>query len=142
MTVLAAAPPGVVPMLRYAYQARDQRGQVVAGVVSATTLADATRQLRSEGKYVIDIKPARPGATIGTGESNDANAGKAFPTVNRHTRVPREELIHFTLQLSVMVDTGVPLSDALHALSEQVVSDAFSGVLKSIDHEVAGGRDI
>ena len=52
MTLTAAAP-------RFSYQARDQRGQVVNGYVSAGTLADATKLLRAEGKYIVDIKPAK-----------------------------------------------------------------------------------
>ncbi len=40
-----------------------------------------------------------------------------------------------------MVDTGVPLSDALHSLAEQTFSDTFVAVLKSIDQDVTGGKD-
>src|SRR5262249_33206693 len=36
---------------------------------------------------------------------------------------------------------GVPLSDALHSLSEQAFSETFVAVLKAIDHEVTGGKD-
>jgi type IV pilus assembly protein PilC len=45
------------------------------------------------------------------------------------------------MQLSVMVDTGVPLSEALTGLSEQSVSEQFAAVLKSIVQEVTAGKD-
>jgi len=115
MTIAAAT------TVRFAYQARDQRGQVVNGFVSAATLVEATKSLRAEGKYIVDIKPARGGAAAAPkpeGAPADSN-GIPLDEVGKNTRINREELIHFTMQVSVMVDTGVPLSDALHSLSEQ-----------------------
>ena len=58
---------------RFAYQARDQRGQVVNGTIAAPTLAEATKLLRAEGKYIVDIKPARSGA----GSEADSHDGIA-----------------------------------------------------------------
>ena len=98
---------------RFAYQARDQRGQLVQGFVSALTLLDATKALRAEGKYIVDIKPARAGAESIAPISSPAAAASPSSTA----RVKREEVIHFNMQLSVMVDTGVPLSEALTGLS-------------------------
>ena len=121
---------------RFSYQARDQRGQTVNGFVSALTLADATKSLRAEGKYIVDIKPARAGATTA-----DPTARDVPLTVGRNSSVNREELIYFTMQLSVMVDTGVPLSDALTSLSEQTFSETFMAVVKSIVQDVTGGKD-
>jgi type IV pilus assembly protein PilC len=121
---------------RFAYQARDQRGQLVQGFVSALTLLDATKSLRAEGKYIVDIKPARAGA-----ESIAPIAASAATAPGSGIRVKREEVIHFTMQLSVMVDTGVPLSEALIGLSEQSVSENFAAVLKAIVQEVNGGKD-
>lgn len=123
---------------RFAYQARDQRGQLINGFISAHTLADATKLLRAEGKYIVDIKPAKAGIYPDT--AGQAGASNLEP-VSRRTKVSREELIHFTMQLSVMVDTGVPLSESLHSLSEQSFSETFQAVLKSIDQDVTGGKD-
>ncbi len=134
MTTIAA-PILTGPAIRYAFQARDQKGQTVSGIVTAPSLAEATRSLRAEGKYVLDIKPAKAGAQAD-------GTGPVAVVASKSTRVSREEVINFTLQLSVMVDTGVPLSEALHALSEQEFSDPFVAVLKSIDSEVTGGKDI
>lgn len=137
MTTVAAT------SVRFAYQARDQRGQVVSGFVSAPTLMEATRSLRAEGKYIVDIKPARPGAsaTPSRGDAAPVDDGLPLDAVGKTTKIKREELIHFTMQVSVMVDTGVPLSDALHSLAEQAFSDTFVAVLKTIDQDVTGGKD-
>jgi type IV pilus assembly protein PilC len=121
---------------RFSYQARDQRGQVVSGFIAAQTLVDATRLLRAEGKYIVDIKPARAGAV-----AESSAAAKITVSVGKNTRIKREELIYFTMQLSVMVDTGVPLSEALQSLADQSFSDNFIGVLKSVVQEVSAGKD-
>jgi type IV pilus assembly protein PilC len=134
----------VATSVRFSYQARDGRGQVVNGFVSAPTLMDATKALRAEGKYIVDIKPARGAAASGTASKTDgtsADGGLPLDAVGKNTKIKREELIHFTMQVSVMVDTGVPLSDALHSLSEQAFSDTFVAVLKTIDQDVTGGKD-
>ena len=83
--------------VRFAYQARDQRGQVVNGFVAAPTLAEATKTLRAEGKYIVDIKPAKgvradPAAPAGT-----AGPGLPLEEVGKNTRVNSEELIHFAM---------------------------------------------
>lgn len=120
----------------FSYQARDQRGQTVSGFVSAMTLSDATKALRAEGKYIVDIKPARAGAT-----NADPSARNTPMSIGKNTSIKREELIYFTMQLSVMVDTGVPLSDALISLADQSFSETFTTVLKSIVQDVTGGKD-
>jgi type IV pilus assembly protein PilC len=124
---------------RFAYQARDQRGQPVNGHIAASTLAEATKLLRAEGKYIVDIKPARGTASVVDSDSPDNVV--QIEEVDKGTKVRRDEVITFTLQLSVMVDTGVPLSESLHALSEQAFSETFIAVLKTIDQEVTGGKD-
>ncbi|HEY4329354.1 MAG TPA: type II secretion system F family protein [Phycisphaerae bacterium] len=127
--------------VRFAYQARDQRGQVVSGFIAAPTLVEATKLLRAEGKYIVDIKPSRGGAAAqAQGESAQGTPGGG-ENVGSRTRINRDEVINFALQLSVMVDTGVPLSESLHALSEQAFSENFIAVLKAIDQEVTGGKD-
>jgi len=124
---------------RFAYQARDQRGQAVNGFIAAPSMAEATKLLRAEGKYIVDIKPAR--GNSGAAASDSPDGAVQVEAVDKATKVKRDEVITFTLQLSVMVDTGVPLSESLHALSEQAFSDTFIAVLKTIDQEVTGGKD-
>ncbi|MEI8195547.1 MAG: type II secretion system F family protein [Phycisphaerae bacterium] len=118
---------------RFAYQARDPQGQMVSGLVSAITLTDASKALRAEGKFILDLKPA--------GADTGANTADGTPQGSARGRVARDEVILFTIQLSVMVDTGVPLSDALIALSEQSYSPNFTAVIKQLLGDVQGGKD-
>ena len=136
MTMAAPVTPATV---RFTYQARDQRGQVVNGFISAPNLSDATKLLRAEGKYIVDIKPTLGPAASAKSDSSETVV--SAESVGKKTKVKREELINFAMQLSVMVDTGVRSPDALHSLSEQPFSETFVAVLKHIDHDVTGGKD-
>ncbi len=116
---------------RFSYSARDQRGQSVTGIVNALTQHEATKLLRAEGKYILDIKPYRAAPETAAAASTGSATG----------RVSKDEVINFTLQLSVMVDTGVPLSDALIALSEQSNSANLSAIIRQILSDVQSGKD-
>ncbi|MBL8746570.1 MAG: type II secretion system F family protein [Phycisphaerae bacterium] len=109
-------------MLTFAYKARDARGEPVAGTIDARSQADALRLLDREGKTVTDIRlGAKPTDT------DELRVRHAAGTVRR------EEVISFAGQLAVMLDTGVPLADALDAF----VKSAKAGGLRRVTEVVA-----
>jgi type IV pilus assembly protein PilC len=55
------------------------------------------------------------------------------------TRVKQTELILFTTQLAVMLDSGVVLSDALDAIAKQAEFGAFKTVITDVCERVKGG---
>lgn len=121
---------------RFTYQARDQQGQPISGVISALTMAEASKTLRAEGKFILDLQPAGAQAAINNGMTALHSVAGSL-----RGRVSRDEVINFTIQLSVMVDTGVPLSDALVALGEQAFSPNFNVIIKQLLANVQGGKD-
>lgn len=58
---------------------------------------------------------------------------------NAKCRVKRLDLILFTTQLSVMLDSGVILSDALDAISEQANEGTFKTVISDVTTSVKNG---
>ncbi len=58
----------------------------------------------------------------------------------RAAKVKQAELILFTTQLSVMLDSGVVLSDALDAISDQAEYGVFKTVITSISETVKSGE--
>ncbi len=55
-------------------------------------------------------------------------------------RVKQPELILFTTQLSVMLDSGVVLSDALDAIGGQAEREGFRAIITSLAEAVKGGE--
>ena len=56
-------------------------------------------------------------------------------------KVKRAELILFTTQLSVMLDSGVVLSDALDAIAEQAEHGAFKAIIMDVAETVKSGEN-
>ncbi|MFC1739183.1 type II secretion system F family protein [Planctomycetota bacterium] len=70
-------------------------------------------------------------------ESRSENMVRSPETV----KVKRAELILFTTQLSVMLDSGVVLSDALDAIAQQSEHGNLRIVLLDVSEKVKGGDD-
>jgi type IV pilus assembly protein PilC len=62
----------------------------------------------------------------------------ASPELYR-AKVKQSELILFTTQLSVMLDSGVVLSDALDAIAEQAEHGAFKMIIMNVAQKVKSG---
>ena len=58
----------------------------------------------------------------------------------RNAKVKHAELILFTTELSVMLDSGVVLSDALDAIVEQAENETFKMVIMEVSEAVKGGE--
>jgi len=56
-------------------------------------------------------------------------------------KVKQAELIMFTTQLSVMLDSGVVLSDALDAIAEQAEHGALKMIIEEVAEAVKGGEN-
>ncbi len=113
-------------MAEFAYKARDGRGILTSGSLQAITFDEAARMLRGEGKFVIELNPAE--------DDDDV-------VVTSPRRVKREEVVTFAHQLAVMVDTGVPLKEALDCAVTQAQNPSFRVVLEDVAGQVQAGNE-
>src|SRR2546423_315927 len=117
-------------MARFQYHARDGRGELAVGTVQAPSLEEAGRMLRGEGKFVVKLLQLGEGSGA---ERTNGVGGKG------RGRVRRQEVIFFAHQMAVMVQTGVPLSDALDCAVQQANTPAFKAVLTDVAQQVQSG---
>ncbi|MBN2581681.1 MAG: type II secretion system F family protein [Planctomycetes bacterium] len=117
-------------MAEFAYRARDARGGVSSGVLTATDQEDAVRQLRQQGLTVQSVNLRA--ASSGLGALAKIQIGKP--------RVKASDVVYFANQLAVMIDTGVPLPEALEALAQQAPNPTFREVLMSVAADVESGQ--
>jgi type IV pilus assembly protein PilC len=61
---------------------------------------------------------------------------------SRSVKVKQAELVLFTTQLAVMLDSGVVLSDALDAIAEQSVEGALKWILMDVSKAVKDGETL
>ena len=119
------AEENIVPS--FAYKARDGRGQLISGELNAGSSGEAARLLRTEGRFVIDI------------EQNSANEHLPIPT-SRPVR--RDDVIHFTQQMAMMLQTGVPVSEALQVCADQATNETFRQLIREVIEGVEAGQSL
>ncbi|MHC4992248.1 MAG: type II secretion system F family protein, partial [Planctomycetota bacterium] len=119
----------------YAYKARNAAGEVTAGTVMASSADEVSARLRAEGQFVfeIDASPMRVLADLDEQQIRRNEAAK---------RVRREDVIAFCQQLSVMLETGVPLAEALDAFRRQTARPEFRQVLDVLADDIDSGEPL
>jgi type IV pilus assembly protein PilC len=107
----------------------------MAGTVVATSAEEVSARLRAEGQFVfeIDESPMRVFADLDERQIRRNEAAK---------RVRREDVIAFCQQLSVMLETGVPLSEALDAFRRQTARPEFRQVLEVLADDIDSGEPL
>lgn len=113
----------------YHYKARDSDGKLMTGTLRAAGPEQAGVMLRNEGRFIVSLEPA---------EAHAAEADAA----PRRGRVKHAEVISFAHQLAVMIDTGVPISEAMDCVTDQTQSPAFRAVLEDVSAHVKSGGEL
>lgn len=114
-------------MPRFSYLARDGGGTATTGELVAGSPAEAARLLRTEGKFLVRLQEASRGTEP---------AARPGPR-----RVRKDEIIYFAGQLAGMVETGVPIADALEASIDGTPPGAFRTTVEDLIRRVQGGAD-
>ena len=91
-----------------------------------------------------NMQETRPTASVPAGPARDLEpvpVAQGVPWSERlyKARVKSADLILFSTQLSVMLDSGVVLSDALDAIAEQAGDPRFKTIIYDIAERVKGG---
>lgn len=118
-------------MPTFAYIARDSAGAAVNGTLVADSVAQVTQMLRAEGKYPVSIKPEA-----------EARSGSSSPAVTaKGIKVPRADVIQLTTQLSIMIETGVTITDALDCIASQSEKPRVKQLVEDLAQHVHDGGD-
>ena len=92
-------------MKRYKYKAKNEKGELITGEVEASTQEHAAKLIRRQGLTVISI-------SAGSGISSDLF--KKFGE-----RITMADITTFTRQFATMINSGLPLTEALLILRSQ-----------------------
>jgi type IV pilus assembly protein PilC len=112
-------------MLSYQYVARDPvSGRHVKAGVQADSESSAAKLIRAEGLVPIDIQVSRQGSNF---------------ISKRFNKVRTKDKILFSLQLSTLLNAGLPLLQALRSVNAQTESKPLKVVISEIIAAVEGG---
>jgi type IV pilus assembly protein PilC len=115
-------------MPEFSYKARDDRGEARTGVIEAESQSAAATQLRSQGLVATRI-------TIAT-RMIDADA---VLTEQAARKVKREDVVAFSNQLAVMLQTGVPLAEAIDAYTRQSRGGSLGRISSMLTDRIESG---
>lgn len=120
-------------MPEFDFKVRSAAGELSNGTISAESVAAAGAQLRADGWFIVKLDQA-----LGGRRKADEAAG---PKV-RGGRVKRSQIIAFAHQLAVMVETGVPISEALHCIADQADSEDYQNLIRDVALQVEAGGEL
>jgi type IV pilus assembly protein PilC len=113
-------------MPTYTYTARDERGNPVSGTLAAADSEALADQLKRMGYLVTRAREVSSG-------------GAAGQMLRRGGRVGHDDLVLFTVQLSKMVQVGIPLVTALDTIMKQTSQPALRAAVSDVGRAVEGG---
>ncbi|XAM01096.1 type II secretion system F family protein [Phycisphaeraceae bacterium D3-23] len=115
-------------MPQFTYKARDNQGDTTTGTIDAATAEEAGNRLRSQGRFIVAL--------------DEQGGGDDWQPKTGRQRIKKQDVITFSHQLSVMVDTGVPISEALQCCADQSDCAGFKTVLQDVADRVQSGSDL
>ena len=93
----------------YRYRALDESGNKISGTEKAASVSAAHLMLLQRGLQPIDVKEHKSILKF---------------EITKKT-VTRKEIMHFSRQLSVFVEAGIPIMEALELISEETTDKLF-----------------
>lgn len=112
-------------MAVYLYQAKQPGGKVVRGEVQATSEVEARVKIRSQQLIPIRVMPKSGAKAV-----KKTGIGKIKP----------KELQVFTRQFATMIDSGIPISQALQILADGTQSPPLKKVLSGVKEDLNSGK--
>ena len=116
-------------MPAFAYQALDQAGKTQRGVLQGDNARAVRGSLRERGLSPLSVEEVREGAA--------RNA-----SVFGHRGIGGAELALLTRQLATLISAGLPIDEALSALSEQADNERQRGMTAALRARVMEGASL
>lgn len=118
-------------MADYRYRGRSNDGQMVTGVIDASTETGAADALIKRGIMPTDIALAQ----------NSASAKSAKLELFKQ-KVTSDDLIVFTRQMYALTKAGIPILRAMEGLAENTTNKTLSDVLFDMVDQLQRGRQL
>src|SRR5688572_12029967 len=111
-------------MITFEYNAKNDQGASVKGLVEAETESAAAKLLAAQKLSPIDIKIK-------------SKSNNLFAKIT--DRIRAKDKVLFTRQLSTLINAGLPLTQSLRTVSEQTNSKTFAVIINQVISSVEGG---
>ncbi len=120
-------------MPHFAYEARTEDGELVSGVIAAADLEDAGRKLSASNHFIVKL---------GLSGTADTPVGGRTSASASRLKAKRRSVMWFINQLAIMVETGIPIGEALECLQRQASEPVMREILTAVSASVHEGRPV
>src|SRR4051794_36773547 len=103
-------------MPTFAYTARDEDGKPSSGTVVAASAGEAGKLLRADKKYPTTVRPVASANDPLSASNSSASAENSAARYGT-PKLSRADVIQFSTQLAIMVETGMLLTEALDSIA-------------------------
>src|SRR5262250_872557 len=111
-------------MATFTYTARDAKGALKTDTIEAANREDVVAQLRKLRLNVVKVEEAAKAKQKTTGA------------------IPMRDVVIFTRQFSTMINSGLPLVQALDILAMQSENPALKDVTRQVVFDVESGNTV
>lgn len=111
-------------MRDFQYTARNNDGEIVKGQLEAQDESSAAKLLSSKGLFAVTIV---------------AKSGASFSLFNK---ISLKEKSFFARQLASTINAGLPITQALRIIRDQMTNKTFVEILDQITRDVEGGTQL
>ena len=115
-------------MPNFRYQVLDEAGKSSTGVLDAASVADASRKLKSEGKYIVSLELDK-GQGLGSMEIGSK-------------RLNTRELVMISRQLASLLSAGITVVRSLDMLYQQCETKRSKRCIGEIYEQIQSGRSL
>ncbi len=109
-------------MPNFEYTARTATGQEQTGTIDLPSRDDVVAHLRKNRLVLVRIREAKK--------------------AKRGSKVPTRDIVIFTRQFATMINSGLPLVQALDILAKQTENKSLSAVTKEVVYDVESGHTL
>ena len=118
--------------MKLAYKAYDGGGKAVTGIIDAGDATGAATLLRRQGLLVAEVKASIPK------EGRKAHLGRRHASRGQRMK----DVAWFSRQIFVLLSSGTPLADGLHALERQTQPGPWRDVMTGLRTRVEEGATL
>jgi len=123
-------------MTSYACKLVDSSGSLTERSISANSMGDLYKIIDRNGERLISAKKARLNLSL------DMDINQLLGREVKAKKLDPKDLTMFTRQLEMLLNTGIPMLDALNALEEAAVTDNLKKVVETLKNRVTQGTQL
>ncbi|MBP5492078.1 MAG: type II secretion system F family protein [Clostridiales bacterium] len=115
-------------MPNFKYEVVDAAGRSSKGIIEAATLADASKMLRADGRYIASL---------------EQDTGSSILSMNIGSpKLKTKDLMLITRQLSSLLSAGITVIRSLDMLYQQLESKKAKAVIGSVYESIQAGKTL